>query len=113
VDGLADLIHAARDGHARRRAKAEALQAMLAACSKRRRDPMQDVEDDFGFVPQPVNLEALNLAPDARRGFRIRFTPPARLYANGNEPLALHRRAGAARGAHVTCDTDSSRRWTS
>ena len=106
LDGLADLIHAARDGQPPDTAKAQTLQTMLADLLETPPEPMQDVEDEFGFVPQPVNLSALNLGGGESGGFRIIFRPTARLYANGNEALALIAELERLGTLAVSCDTD-------
>ena len=107
LDGLADLIHAARDGLEPDTVQAETLQGLLANLMERQPDPIQDVEDEFGFVPQPVNLEALRLAPAETKTWRIRFKPLARLYASANEPLALIAELARLGELSVACDTEA------
>jgi two-component system chemotaxis sensor kinase CheA len=107
LDGLADLIHAARDGAPADAARAGELQVMLSGLIEAPADQVQDVEDEFGFVPQPVNLQALNLSPAGETTFRIAFKPHARLYATGNEPLALIAELERLGRLAATCDAAS------
>ncbi len=108
VDGLADLIRAARDGRTADPVKAEALLVLIGnLLVQEPPEALVDVEDAFGFVPQPVNLEALHLSADpAEACWRIRFKPLARLYANANEPLVLLSELARLGDLSVACDAD-------
>jgi two-component system chemotaxis sensor kinase CheA len=108
LDGLADLIKSAREGQPVEAAKAQALEAQLTALLAREPDALADVEDSMGFVPKPVNLAALNLGPaPAKAGWRIRFKPGARLYANANEPLVLLDELARLGTLSVACDAEA------
>ncbi|HTM22643.1 MAG TPA: Hpt domain-containing protein, partial [Kofleriaceae bacterium] len=107
VDGLTDLIRAAREGEDPDPALAEMLQMQVAALlTQCPTDLIEDAETALGFTPQKVDLAALNLAGAEDASWRIRLRPHRRLYANANEPLALLAELERLGGLSVACETE-------
>ncbi|MBT1159906.1 chemotaxis protein CheA [Aminobacter anthyllidis] len=107
ADLLADLVAAARDGHAVDSGRSEVLVAELTALSPGGADASAEEEDDmsdFSFTPVSVAFDFSDTPAVAGRSYTITFKPRPELYAKGNETALVLRELERLGQLETSCD---------